>query len=275
MASIASKFRSSALISWKSTGKLQQTLAGCIERTGVALHSGKVSTVKIWPHFAGEGRWFDFRSNLIPASIDFVEQSPLCTTLLKDGLRIRTVEHLLSALEASGVDNCRIEIDNLDGEDKDVEVPIFDGSAREWVEAIEKVGLEIAKDSRGNDCEKIAPYLNEPVHFWHIDSFVVAFPSPKVHVTFGIDFPQVPAVGCQWFSSSLSDDSVYKRQIAPARTFCIYEEVCCFILFYSCHWEFHSASLRRKSENRGQHNKFMELSVHYSIQCLLQLLSNS
>lgn len=119
----SSEFSMYVSLLWK-TGKLQQTLACCIERSGIGLHSGKVSTVKIWPHFAGEGRWFDFRSNMIPASIDFVEKSPLCTTLLKDGLRIRTVEHLLSALEATGVDNCRIEIDNLDGEDKDVEVSL-------------------------------------------------------------------------------------------------------------------------------------------------------
>lgn len=225
VSSVASKFKSSSLVSWKSTGKLQQTLACCIERNGVALHSGKVSTVKIWPHSAGGGRWFDFRSNLIPASIDFVEQSPLCTTLLKDGLRIRTVEHLLSALEATGIDNCRIEIDNVDGGDTDVEVPIFDGSAREWVKAIEQAGLVVAKDAHGNDTQKMAPYLNRPVHFWRSDAFVVAFPSPKVHITVGIDFPQVPSIGCQWFSSSLSDDSIYERQIASARTFCIYEEV--------------------------------------------------
>jgi UDP-3-O-[3-hydroxymyristoyl] N-acetylglucosamine deacetylase len=78
--------------------------------------------VKLWPELAGQGRYFDFRSNLIPASVDFVEESPLCTTLCKNGFRIRTVEHLLSALEAIGVDNCRIEIRNSNPEDHDVEV---------------------------------------------------------------------------------------------------------------------------------------------------------
>lgn len=78
--------------------------------------------MKLWPELAGRGRYFDFRSNSIPASIDFTEESPLCTTLCKNGFRIRTVEHLLSALEATGVDNCRIEIQNLDPDDRDVEV---------------------------------------------------------------------------------------------------------------------------------------------------------
>ncbi|KAK9276183.1 hypothetical protein L1049_005714 [Liquidambar formosana] len=207
------------------TGRLQQTLAGYIERIGKSLHSGKVSTVKLWPEFAGEGKYFDFRSNLVPASIDFVEETPLCTTLRKDGYRVRTVEHLLSALEAMGVDNCRVEIESPDCEDGAVEVPILDGSAREWVEAIEQVGLKVAVDRDGNNREKMAPFLDEPVHVWRNDSFIAAFPSPKVHITYGINFPQVPAIGCQWFSSTPLDDFFYAKQIASSRTFCIYEEV--------------------------------------------------
>ena len=81
--------------------------------------------MKLWPEVAGEGRYFDFRSKLIPASIDFAKESPLCTTLCKDGFRVRTVEHLLSALEAMGVDNCRIEIENWDSENHEVEVGSF------------------------------------------------------------------------------------------------------------------------------------------------------
>lgn len=107
------------------TGRLQQTLAGCVERSGKALHSGKVSKVRLCPGFAGQGRYFDFRSNSIPASVEFAQVSLLCTTLCKDGFRIRTVEHLLSALEAAGVDNCRIEIDNWDAQSDDVEVRLL------------------------------------------------------------------------------------------------------------------------------------------------------
>lgn len=71
------------------------------------------------------------------------------------------------------------------------QVPIFDGSAMEWEKAIEQVGLKVAKDPHGNDYDKMAPYLNGPIHVSRNDSFVVAFPSPNVHVTVGIDFPQV------------------------------------------------------------------------------------
>ncbi|KAG2708306.1 hypothetical protein I3760_05G185700 [Carya illinoinensis] len=233
LAAAFNAFKSSNLVSWKQTGRLQQTLAGCIERAGKTLHSGEVSTIRIWPDLAGQGRYFDFRSNLILASIDFAEESPLCTTLCKNGFRIRTIEHLLSALEATGVDNCRIEIQNSDPEDGNVEkcpqmfkqVPIFDGSANEWVRAIKDVGLKVATDHFGNSREKMAPYVIEPVHVWRNDSFVAAFPSEKVHITYGINFTEVHGIGCQWFSSASLDDYFYSEQIASSRTFCIYEEV--------------------------------------------------
>ena len=105
------------------TGLLQKTIGKCIEKSGIGLHSGKLTTVKIWPEVARKGRYFDVSSNTIQASIDFVQQeSPLCTTLSKDGFAVRTVEHLLSALEASGVDNCRIEITPSDPHERTVEV---------------------------------------------------------------------------------------------------------------------------------------------------------
>ncbi|XP_021909735.1 probable UDP-3-O-acyl-N-acetylglucosamine deacetylase 2 isoform X2 [Carica papaya] len=214
---------SSSLVSWKLTGGFQQTLAGCIQRIGKTLHSGKDSMVKLWPELAGKGRYFDFRSKIIPAFIVFAEkESPLCTTLCKEGCKVRTVEHLLSALEAKGVDNCRIEIKNLDSED--AEVPIFDGSASEWLNAIEEVGVTTALDECGGRVGKMAPHLNEPIHVCKNDSFLVAFPAPKVHTTYGIDFNQVSAIGCQWFSSAPLGE-FYANNIASARTFCVYEQV--------------------------------------------------
>ncbi|KAL6994665.1 UDP-3-O-acyl-N-acetylglucosamine deacetylase, partial [Sarracenia purpurea var. burkii] len=108
--------------------------------------------------------------------------------------------------------------------DELTQVPIFDGSAREWMEAIEQVGLKVATDRGGNSCVKMAPFLNEPVNVWKNDSFVAAFPSPEVRVTYGINFTQAPAIGCQWFSSTPMDSTFYSKQISPSRTFCIYEE---------------------------------------------------
>lgn len=98
-------------------------MRNCIERTGRGLHSGDVSTVRILPAVARAGRYFIFRSNAIRASIDnVVRETPLCTALSADGYSVQTVEHLLSALEACGVDNCRIEIDGSSDRDRSVEV---------------------------------------------------------------------------------------------------------------------------------------------------------
>ncbi|XP_039015348.1 probable UDP-3-O-acyl-N-acetylglucosamine deacetylase 1, mitochondrial [Hibiscus syriacus] len=217
--------KSSNLISWKTTGKLQQTLAGCIELAGKTLHTGKVSKVKVLPGFAGEGRNFEFQSKLIPASIDFARESPLCTTLCKDGYKIRTVEHLLSALEAKGIDNCIIQIRSLDPEDSEVEVPIFDGSASAWVEAIEQVGRKEALDRCGNNAEKLAPYLNEPLHVLRNDSFIVGLPSSEVCITCGIDFPKVNSFflcyadlnSCHCFYASLAKIYVNYIQVEHMR----------------------------------------------------------
>lgn len=89
--------------------------------SGKGLHSGKESTVKIWPEMAQQGRYFDFHSKCsIPASIDFAQQnSPLCTTLSADRFKVRTVEHLLSALEATRIDNCKIQVFNNDIDSKE------------------------------------------------------------------------------------------------------------------------------------------------------------
>lgn len=59
------------------------------------------------------------------------------------------------------------------------------------MEAIEQVGLKVATDQGGNSCEKMIPFLIEPVHVHRNDSFIAAFPYPKVQIIYGIDFPQV------------------------------------------------------------------------------------
>ncbi|KAL0908739.1 hypothetical protein M5K25_023247 [Dendrobium thyrsiflorum] len=206
-------------ISWKPTGKRQQTLAAEVRLSGIGLHSGAATTARLFPAKAGEGRYFvAFGGSRIPATIEYAVNSSLCTTLCRGGVRVRTVEHLLSALEACGVDNCRIEIEG--GE----EVPILDGSAKHWVEAIGHAGMCEATDFSGNTKEKMAPVICDPKYVYRGDSFIIALPSSKFHITYGINFPKVPAIGCQWFSCSV-DAYTYSKQIASSRSFCIYEEI--------------------------------------------------
>lgn len=59
------------------------------------------------------------------------------------------------------------------------------------MEAIKQAGLKVATDENGNSCEKMIPFLIEPVHVHRNDSFIAAFPCPKAQIIYGIDFPQV------------------------------------------------------------------------------------
>uniref|UniRef100_A0A453ILL6 UDP-3-O-acyl-N-acetylglucosamine deacetylase n=1 Tax=Aegilops tauschii subsp. strangulata TaxID=200361 RepID=A0A453ILL6_AEGTS len=106
-----------AAFSWKPTGRAQQTLAAAVSRSGVGLHSGARATATLLPARAGEGRYFVVEEARVAAEVGNAEpQSPLCTTLRSGsgGARVRTVEHLLSAMEALGVDNCRVEVSGGD-----------------------------------------------------------------------------------------------------------------------------------------------------------------
>ncbi|XP_011628063.1 probable UDP-3-O-acyl-N-acetylglucosamine deacetylase 2 isoform X5 [Amborella trichopoda] len=174
--------------SWQKTGKLQMTLANEIVMSGRGLHSGVKSVLNLLPANAGEGRYFIVGADCtkIPASLSFLEDGTrLCTTLIKNNVRLGTVEHLLSALEGLGVDNCRIKIEQGN------EVPLLDGSAKEWVEAVREVGLSVAANDSGITMERLALVVHAPMNFFKDGSFVVAFPSPKIRITYGIDFPQV------------------------------------------------------------------------------------
>lgn len=204
--------------------QLQQTIATTATRIGVGLHSGQGATVKLVPARANEGRYFvklhrKEPAVIVPAIVNNTIDTRLSTCLGRNGSTVRTVEHLMSALEGLGVDNCRIEIEGGN------EVPLLDGSAREWVEAIEESGLSIAKDYAGFGSARNAYVLDSPITVHQGDSFVAAFPSPFTRLTYGIDFPHVPAIGLRWFCWTPSGPSSYKHEVAPARTFGIAEQL--------------------------------------------------
>lgn len=70
-----------------------------------------------------------------------------------------------------------------------LQVPILDGLAREWMEAIEQVEIAVAMDSNGRNCEKLAPYLTQPVHVSKGDFVISVFPSKQISISYGINFP--------------------------------------------------------------------------------------
>src|SRR5262249_34910849 len=113
------------------------TIAAPVEFSGVGLHTGERVAMRIQPAPAGAGivfRRVDLDNFELAANVGSVARVAYATTLMKRGVWISTVEHLLSALYGLGIDNAIVELDNF-------EVPILDGSALAYADAIERVGF--------------------------------------------------------------------------------------------------------------------------------------
>lgn len=203
----------------------RSTVKKSFELSGIGLHLGKQTTVRVMPATLGSGRYFvrvDLPDvTIIPAQISALGKTTLSTELQSGIAKVRTVEHLLAALVACGVNDARIEID---GE----EVPLLDGSAKNWCDAIAQVGImphssddtqqstvPRAKSTRLALTSSITPI--EPIWIREDDSFVAALPASATRFTYGIDFPY-GAIGNQWHSWNPAGGS-FSREIAPARTF--------------------------------------------------------
>ncbi|MGB3138426.1 MAG: UDP-3-O-acyl-N-acetylglucosamine deacetylase [Nodosilinea sp.] len=197
----------------------QTTLARVVERRGVGLHSGASTTVSLHPADPGQGRYF-VRTDLpeyptIPATLAAVNSTMLSTELRQGEAAVRTVEHLLAALAGLGIDNVRIEVTGS-------EVPLLDGSALGWVEALRQAGRHKQSQTRS------VARLCQPVTVTHDDAFVAAFPAPSLRFTYGIDF-EVSAIGNQWFSWAYDVNPFgpegFAVNLAPARTFGLAHQV--------------------------------------------------
>ena len=117
----------------------QKTLSKEVKFNGIGLHSGKTSSVNVTPAKENEGIVFKRtdlkKNNTIKANYKNVSSARLCTTLENNyGVKVSTVEHLLAAFYIVGIDNAIVEIDNE-------EVPIMDGSSKDFIQAFEKIDL--------------------------------------------------------------------------------------------------------------------------------------
>src|SRR6267154_3274651 len=126
----------------------EQTIAAPIEFSGIGLHTGEPATMRILPAPAGKGivfRRIDLDNFELRADVGSVERVAYATTLMKRGVWISTVEHLLSALYGFGIDNAFVELDNF-------EVPILDGSGLLYIEAIHRAGIVMLEAERSVMC---------------------------------------------------------------------------------------------------------------------------
>ena len=185
----------------------QTTIGQSFTTEGVGLHSNSPVRVTVHPAPGYTGYVFR-RSDLnlfeIPASPERVTHVSYATTLMKSGVMISTVEHLLSALYGCGIDNAWIDVDSL-------EVPILDGSGREWVRLIEKAGIARLMAQRNYLCVRKRIEVHEK------DRTMSIAPSDQFRITCEIDFNH-PLIGAQNFDLCLTRES-YIREIADARTF--------------------------------------------------------
>jgi UDP-3-O-[3-hydroxymyristoyl] N-acetylglucosamine deacetylase len=184
----------------------EQTIRSEIGFSGVGLHSGAPVTMRLVPAPAGSGIVFrrtDLDNFEIAAVGRNVAKVSYATSLMRQSVLISTTEHLLSALIGVGVDNVIVEVDNL-------EVPILDGSALPYVEAIHSVGFKPQRRKR-----EYLKILKE-IEVRDGSKFIGVYPGSGYGIRYTIDFPQ--PIGYETFTGDLASGD-YRKLIAPARTF--------------------------------------------------------
>jgi UDP-3-O-[3-hydroxymyristoyl] N-acetylglucosamine deacetylase/3-hydroxyacyl-[acyl-carrier-protein] dehydratase len=193
----------------------QHTLQNEISISGAGIHTGQSVTIRIKPAPPNTGITFQ-RVDLaakpfVKADVDFVVETNRSTTLENNGARVSTIEHLMAAMVGMQVDNALIEID---GE----EVPILDGSAQPFVEALEKAGLQ------QQNAAKIYYNIEHNITFTDEEKKVemVALPYNEYRINTLIDFNS-PVLGTQ--HAAIKSITDFNTNIAPCRTFCFFHEL--------------------------------------------------
>jgi UDP-3-O-[3-hydroxymyristoyl] N-acetylglucosamine deacetylase len=191
----------------------QRTLAKEVEIVGIGLHKGVPVKMKLEPLEADAGIIF-YRVDAgitIPLTIENVVDTKMATVIGKDGVVISTIEHLLSALYAYGIDNLRVVIDND-------EVPVLDGSSSGYCMLIEEAGIkELDKSKKAIKVKKEVEVTTED------GKRVTLKPSNRIIYDFEISFDH-PSIGKQNFHFDYSIGE-YKENISRARTFGFLHEV--------------------------------------------------
>ena len=194
----------------------QKTIAKNIVSSGIGLHSGKKVNLKIKEGLPNSGIIFKRtdvkdKNNIVIPIYHNVCETNLCTTISnEDGIKISTIEHLMAAFYGLGVDNAIVEIDSQ-------EVPILDGSAKNWIELIKKSGIKS---------------LNSPIKIIKIEKNVEINDGEKFikieksNVSLDIDFELIYPnclIGKQRNKINVYNDDINK--LFESRTFCKYEDI--------------------------------------------------
>ena len=206
-------------MSFSNPAEMQKTVQHEAIVSGVGLFTGEKVSLKICPAPSNTGVVFR-RKDLsgepeIPALLTYVREAPRCTRLASAQASILMVEHLLSALYAYGIDNALIDVEGP-------EIPAADGSAQIFVDLIEKTGCLI------QDTPRKWMKVSRPVFWSQGDVHLIALPSEEFRISYTMHYPHSPLLRSQYYSLAMQPLR-YKAEIAPCRTFSLYEEILPFI----------------------------------------------
>jgi UDP-3-O-[3-hydroxymyristoyl] N-acetylglucosamine deacetylase len=193
---------------------LQRTIRQKVRVEGIGIHSGKPTTLTFRPAQTNTGIYF-VRTDLpgspaISTRAEFVQATAMATTLGGTEFSVSTVEHCLSTLAAFRIDNLFIELDGP-------EIPIGDGSAFPFMEALLAAGLVEQDEPR-----KYA-YITEPIFYSDGDKHAYVIPYNGLRVTCTIDFPH-PSIGRQKLDIDINETS-FSKNLSRARTFGFMKDV--------------------------------------------------
>lgn len=193
----------------------QKTIIHPISFEGIGLHSGKSSKITIFPGTEDQGIIFKRvdvkQNNLITASYENVSSARLCTTLEnKHGIKVSTVEHLLAALYIAGIDNAVIELDNE-------EIPIMDGSAKDFLKKLIETEIKTLPKKR--------KYLKilEKVELQDGEKSISIEPNRNAfEVDFQLNYNN-EIIGKQRNTVNFETDQL--NEVTQSRTFCLFEDI--------------------------------------------------
>ena len=193
----------------------QKTVKNSISFNGIGLHTGLNINVTIKPALPDTGIIFKRvdleKNNLVFPNFLNVSNTSLNTTIINEfGAKVSTIEHLMGALFGLGIDNALIELDNE-------EVPILDGSAKEFIEKLIPAGFEVS------DAPIKIIKINKRIEFKDGDRSISIEPSKlSLDIEFKLDYDN-PVVGKQKNKISVYQDNL--EDIFNSRTFCLYEDI--------------------------------------------------
>ncbi|MFA4991156.1 MAG: bifunctional UDP-3-O-[3-hydroxymyristoyl] N-acetylglucosamine deacetylase/3-hydroxyacyl-ACP dehydratase [Candidatus Omnitrophota bacterium] len=195
----------------------QRTIKKPVELKGVGLHTGVSVNLKFKPAPTNTGINFirvDIKdSPMVRAAIANVlgsEKSPRRTSIGTNSVEIHTIEHLMAALWALGIDNIIVELDGP-------ELPGLDGSAMGFIEILKKVGIE------NQDAPKKIYQVRSPIWAEQDGAMIMVLPDNQFRVSYTLNYEH-PLLKAQYISFTV-DDTTFEKEIASSRTFCLEKEV--------------------------------------------------